>query len=149
MSDPSMWSCSVGDELPHSTIFTLDISRNFSISNLNNFLYFNYNAFSSLVEPQHSNCEDETSRYEFICDRNNYLSKSLPNSPNFLSKVSCRTYYPWTLDSLRLMLQNCESYTRIYWDITNACWNAFYNQIHVYDIRLNYKNLRKNHCVRR
>lgn len=147
ISDPSMWSCSAGDDLPHSTSFSLDISRKFSISNFNTFLYFNCNASSVLVKPQPSDCEDQTSRCESVCDSNNYLCKTLPDCPKTLSKVSCCSYYPRTSDSLRLMLQNCESYTSIYWDITNASGNAFYNQIPAYGIRLNYENLSTNHCL--
>lgn len=147
ISDPSMWSCSAGNELPHSRSFSLDISRKFSISNFNTFLYFNCNASSVLVQPQPSYCEDQTSRCESLCNSDNYLCKSLPDCPKALSKVSCCSYYPRTSASLRLMLQNCESYTSIYWDISNASANAYSNQIPVYGIRLNYENPSTNHCL--
>lgn len=145
IADPSMWSCSAGNKLPQSQRFSLDISTKFSLSNLNNFLYFNCNESSVLVKPQLSYCESQPQRCESLCDSSNALCQNLPFCSKALSGVSCCSYYPRTSDSLRLMLENCESYTSIYWDISNA--SGAYNQIPAYGIRLNYEVPITTHCL--
>eukprot|EP01018_Ginkgo_biloba_P010019 Gb_31664 [translate_table: standard] len=145
ISDPSMWSCSAGNKLPQSRSFSLDVSTKFSISTLNNFLYFNCNKSSVLVQPELSYCVSQPKRCESLCDSSNYLCNNLPNCPRALSKTSCCSYYPRTSESLRLMLGSCESYTSIYLELTNA--SAPYNEIPAYGIRLNYEIPITTHCL--
>uniref|UniRef100_A0A0D6R3I2 Wall-associated receptor kinase galacturonan-binding domain-containing protein n=1 Tax=Araucaria cunninghamii TaxID=56994 RepID=A0A0D6R3I2_ARACU len=145
ISDPSMWSCKAGAKLPQSQSFSLDVSRKFSLSNLNTFLYFKCNESSVLVQPQLRYCESQPRRCETLCDTNNYLCNNLPGCPKALSGASCCSYYPRTSDSLRLMIENCESYTSVYWEISNV--SGAYTQLPAYGIRLNYEIPIITHCL--
>ncbi|KAH9292323.1 hypothetical protein KI387_016939, partial [Taxus chinensis] len=123
ISDPSMWTC--GSQLPlshsHQT-FSLDTSKKFFISNTNTFLYFNCNRSSVLLQPQ------SESESESVCDTNNYLCKKLGDCLTRTQHASCCSYYPRTSDSLRFMVENCESYTAMYSNVGPA-----------FGIRLNYE----------
>eukprot|EP00252_Welwitschia_mirabilis_P021378 TRINITY_DN5473_c0_g1_i1.p1 TRINITY_DN5473_c0_g1~~TRINITY_DN5473_c0_g1_i1.p1 ORF type:complete len:350 (-),score=27.27 TRINITY_DN5473_c0_g1_i1:466-1515(-) len=138
ISDSSMWSCSAGGSLPESQIFRLDASTKFSISVLNNFLFFNCNESFVMVQTQPTYCQSQPTRCASICDNGNRLCLNLPACPRSLpAHVSCCSYFPRTSDSIRLMLQYCKSYTSIFWDISQASGTTY--GVPSYGIRLNFE----------
>ncbi|KAL1199028.1 hypothetical protein V5N11_028367 [Cardamine amara subsp. amara] len=105
----------------------------------NDYLFFNCNAEKVIVEPKPLFCERFPDRCDSSCDSSSYLCRHLPECGSALgSRVSCCSYYPKATQSLRLMLQNCATYTSVYWRSTGV-ENAPYDQFPEYGIRVNFE----------
>lgn len=143
ISNPFMWTCLNSNSFPPSRPFSLDSSTPFSLSPLNNFLFFNCSD-SVIARPRPSFCERNPDLCDSVCDSSSYLCRNLPGCPSVLERSHCCTYYPTASESLRLMLAECASYTSVYWRFVGA--TPPYNQVADYGIRVDYDMTVTTHC---
>ncbi|CAG7868755.1 hypothetical protein BRARA_F00891 [Brassica rapa] len=139
VSDPFMWNCQDRDNFRPTRSFSIDSSTHFTVSPQNDYLFFNCDSEKVIVEPKPLFCERFPDRCDSSCDSSSYLCRHLPECGSALgSRVSCCSYYPKATQSLRLMLQNCATYTSVYWRSTGA-GNAPYDQFPEYGIRVDFE----------
>ncbi|AAC17619.1 putative wall-associated receptor kinase, galacturonan-binding domain-containing protein [Arabidopsis thaliana] len=139
VSDPFMWNCQDRDNFRPTRSFSIDSSTHFTVSPQNDYLFFNCNTDKVIVEPKPLFCERFPDRCDSSCDSSSYLCRHLPECGSALgSRVSCCSYYPKATQSLRLMLQDCATYTSVYWRSTGV-ENAPYDQFPEYGIRVDYE----------
>ncbi|KAJ4915655.1 hypothetical protein Rs2_01205 [Raphanus sativus] len=139
VSDPFMWNCQDRDNFRPTRSFSIDSSTHFTVSPQNDYLFFNCDSEKVIVEPKPLFCERFPDRCDSSCDSSSYLCRHLPGCGSALgSRVSCCSYYPKATQSLRLMLQNCATYTSVYWRSTGA-GNAPYDQFPEYGIRVDFE----------
>ncbi|CAL9214617.1 unnamed protein product [Arabidopsis halleri] len=139
VSDPFMWNCQDRDNFRPTRSFSIDSSTHFTVSPQNDYLFFNCNTEKVIVEPKPLFCERFPDRCDSSCDSSSYLCRHLPECGSALgSRVSCCSYYPKATQSLRLMLQNCATYTSVYWRSTGV-ENAPYDQFPEYGIRVDFE----------
>ncbi|KAJ3692338.1 hypothetical protein LUZ60_012688 [Juncus effusus] len=140
ISDSSMWSCQNPSDINFNAApFSLDTSKRFSLSERNNYLFFNCDVRSVLVEPRPVYCDRFPDRCASSCDSSGYLCRNLPYCPKALieNDITCCSYYPKASESLRLMLKHCQSYTSIYWRTIGATIPP-YDQLPEYGIRVDF-----------
>ncbi|KAJ0248102.1 GUB_WAK_bind domain-containing protein [Hirschfeldia incana] len=139
ISDPYMWKCQDRDNFRPTRSFSIDSSTHFTVSLQNDYLFFNCDPEKVIVEPKPLYCERFPDRCDSSCDSSSYLCRHLPEcGPVLGSRVSCCSYYPKATQSLRLMLQNCATYTSVYWR-SNGAGNGPYDQVAEYGIRVDYE----------
>ncbi|KAK9133308.1 hypothetical protein Scep_012836 [Stephania cephalantha] len=136
--DPFMWNCQDRDEFRPTRPFSLDSSTHFSLSTQNEYLFFDCREDDVIIKPKPSFCERFPERCDSSCDSASYLCRHLPDCPMALSSSSCCSYYPKAMESLRLMLQYCSSYTSVYWRTVGV--TPPYDQVPEYGIRVNFDN---------
>ncbi|KAJ8616756.1 hypothetical protein MRB53_036128 [Persea americana] len=138
VSDPFMWSCRDGNRFRPSRPFSLDTSTHFTLSSKNDYLFFNCNPDSVIVEPRTSFCDRNPDRCDSACDSASYLCRNIPECPSALGqRTSCCSYYPKATESLRLMLERCASYASVYWKVVGAV--PPYDQVPEYGIRIDFE----------
>ncbi|CAA7397720.1 unnamed protein product [Spirodela intermedia] len=125
ISDPSMWSCNEVDgygtavfNSPQRPPFSLDASTRLALSPRNNYLFFNCSHEAVIFQPKNPECPRAAGRA--------------------LSAASCCSYYPKALESLRLMLRFCTTYTSIYWRTVGLNFPP-YDQVPEYGIRIDFQ----------
>ncbi|XP_072965254.1 uncharacterized protein [Typha angustifolia] len=140
VADPSMWRCHSSRTTRVSNPFSLDTSTRFSLSTKNDYLFFNCDRDEVIVEPKPSFCERFPDRCDAACDTAGYLCRNLPECPDKLAEmnVTCCSYYPKASESLRVMLQHCESYTSVYWKTVGANLPP-YDQVPEYGVRVDFE----------
>ncbi|KFK43456.1 hypothetical protein AALP_AA1G127600 [Arabis alpina] len=139
LSDPFMWNCQDRDNFRPTRSFSIDSSTHFTVSPQNDYLFFNCNPNKVIVEPKPLFCERFPDRCDSSCDSSSYLCRHLPGCGSALgSRVSCCSYYPKATQSLRLMLENCATYTSVYWR-SSGVENAPYDQFPEYGIRVDFE----------
>ncbi|KAL0864979.1 hypothetical protein Bca101_044097 [Brassica carinata] len=134
-----MWTCQDRDNFRPTRSLSIDSSTHFTVSPQNDYLFINCDSEKVIVEPKPVFCERFPDRCDSSCDSSSYLCRHLPECGSALgSRVSCCSYYPKATQSLRLMLQNCATYTSVYWRSTGA-GNAPYDQFPEYGIRVDFE----------
>ncbi|KAK9681519.1 hypothetical protein RND81_10G008000 [Saponaria officinalis] len=148
--DPSMWACSDGDQFRPTRPFSLDSSTHLSMSNQNEFLFFNCSPDKVIIEPRPMFCERYPERCDATCDPASYLCRHLPQCAlNVLNKASCCSYYPKATESLRMMLKHCPTYTSIHWNNVGGLGTSRpFDQIPEYGVRVDFEIPVTTNCLR-
>ncbi|WOL18990.1 hypothetical protein Cni_G27787 [Canna indica] len=123
VTDPSMWSCRSSDvdgvapPRRPANPFSLDTSTRFSLSSKKDYLFFNCSKDVVIVEPKPAFCERFPDHCDSDCDSVGYLCRNLPDCPDAMAdrRTSRCSYYQKASESLRLMLQHCETSASVYW----------------------------------
>lgn len=136
VSDPFMWNCQDGNDFRPTRPFSLDTSTHFSLSQQNDYLFFNCSEENVIMEPKPIFCERFPDQCDSTCDSASYLCRHLPACVNALRGSSCCSYYPKATESLRLMLKYCATYTTVYW--RNLGVTSPYSQVPEYGIRVDF-----------
>ncbi|WOK97066.1 hypothetical protein Cni_G05774 [Canna indica] len=118
-----MWSCRSSDvdgaapPRRPANPFSLDTSTRFSPSSKKDYLFFNCSKDVVIVEPKPAFCERFPDHCDFACDSVDYLCRNLPDCPDTMAdrRTSRCSYYQKASESLRLMLQHCETSASVYW----------------------------------
>ncbi|KAF9588215.1 hypothetical protein IFM89_008285 [Coptis chinensis] len=146
VSDPFMWKCEDGDNFRPNRPFSLDTSTHFTLSTKNDYLFFNCSEKDVIIEPKPIFCERFPDRCDSSCDSASYLCRHLPGCPMALNGgSSCCSYYPKAVESLRLMLRYCASYTSVYWRAIGV--DPPYDQVPEYGIRVDFDIPVTTHCL--
>ncbi|XP_020524723.1 wall-associated receptor kinase-like 20 isoform X2 [Amborella trichopoda] len=145
VSDPLMWNCENRHLAPRAYAFSLDTSTPFSLSKINNFLFFNCSD-AVISQPHPSFCEQSTDRCDPTCDTASYLCQNIPICPSLLGHAPCCSYYPRTSESLRLMLEHCQYYTSIYWRFRDGA--PPYDQVPAYGVRIDFEIPATTRCLK-
>ncbi|XP_074298237.1 uncharacterized protein LOC141629069 [Silene latifolia] len=149
--DPLMWACHDGNRFTRPTRpFSLDSSTHLSLSNQNEYLFFNCSPDRVIMEPRPMFCERYPDRCDTTCDPASYLCRHLPQcAPNVLQGSSCCSYYPKATESLRMMLKHCPSYTSIHWNnVGGIGTNRPYDQVPEYGVRVDFEIPVTTNCLR-
>ncbi|KAH7837336.1 hypothetical protein Vadar_012687 [Vaccinium darrowii] len=147
LADPFMWNCLDGNDFRPTRPFSLDTSTHFSLSSLNDYLFFNCSPEHVVIAPKPIFCERFPDRCDSSCDSASYLCRNLPECRSALaSGTSCCSYYPKATESLRLMLKYCASYTSVHWK--NVGETRPYDQVPEYGIRVDFDIPVTTSCLR-
>ncbi|KAL5701737.1 hypothetical protein ACHQM5_027046 [Ranunculus cassubicifolius] len=137
ISDQFMWKCEDGDDFRPTRPFSLDTSTHFSLSAKNAYLFFNCSEENVIIEPKPIFCEHFPERCDSSCDSASFLCRHLPDCPMALNRrTSCCSYFPKAMESLRLMLKYCASYTSVYWRTVSV--EPPFDQVPEYGIRVDF-----------
>lgn len=146
ISDPFMWNCLDGVNFRQTRPFSLDMSTHFSLSDQNDYLFFNCSEDHVIIKPKPIFCQRYPDNCDSSCDSSSSLCIHLPECASALTGGSCCSYKPRVTKSLRLMLKYCKSYTSVYW--RNIGSNPPYDQVPEYGIRVDFEIPVTTRCLR-
>lgn len=90
-----------------------------------------------IIQPKPMFCEQFPDRCDSSCDSASYLCRHLPECASALNfGASCCSYYPRAIESVRLMLRHCSTYTSVYWRSIGT--PSAYDQVPEYGIRVDF-----------
>ncbi|XP_021766639.1 uncharacterized protein LOC110731109 [Chenopodium quinoa] len=152
VSDPLMWECKDEDRFRPTRPFSLDSSTHLSLSNQNEYLFFNCSPDKVIMEPRPMFCERFPDRCDTTCDPASYLCRHFPQcAPNnkALRDLSCCSYYPKATESLRMMLKHCDTYTSVHWKSVGGLGTSRpYDQVPEYGVRVDFETPLTSSCLR-
>lgn len=146
ISDPDMWACQDGQNFRPTRPFILDPETHLSVSPLNDYLFFNCSEDHVMIAPKPVFCGRFPDRCDASCDSASYLCTHVPECATALGASSCCSYHPKAMDSLKLMLKYCASYTSVYWRSVGDGDNN--DQVAEYGIRIDFDFLVTTTCLR-
>ncbi|XP_038883333.1 uncharacterized protein LOC120074316 isoform X2 [Benincasa hispida] len=146
ISDPDMWTCQDGQNFRPIRPFILDPETHLSVSSLNDYLFFNCSEEDVMIAPKPVFCGRFPDRCDASCDSASYLCTHVPECATALGGSSCCSYHPKAMDSLKMMLKYCASYTSVYWRSVEDGDNN--DQVAEYGIRIDFDFLVTTTCLR-
>ncbi|XP_023517035.1 uncharacterized protein LOC111780912 [Cucurbita pepo subsp. pepo] len=147
ISNPDMWNCQDGPNFRPTRPFTLDPETHLTVSPLNDYLFFNCSEEDVMIAPKPVFCGRFPDRCDASCDSASYLCTHVPQCATALEGSSCCSYHPKAMDSLKLMLKYCATYTSVYWRSIGGV-NEAYDQVAEYGIRIDFDIVVTTSCLR-
>ncbi|KAL2931280.1 [F-actin]-monooxygenase mical2 [Bienertia sinuspersici] len=153
VSDPQMWACKDEDRFRPTRPFSVDSSTHMSLSNQNEYLFFNCSPDKVIMEPRPMFCERYPERCDSTCDPASYLCRHYPECNASTNKamrdISCCSYYPKATESLRMMLKHCTTYTSVHWKSVGGLGTSRpYDQVPEYGTRVDFDIPTTSTCLR-
>ncbi|GAB2231597.1 hypothetical protein Droror1_Dr00010606 [Drosera rotundifolia] len=137
VSDPYIWGCQDGPNFRPTKPFSLDPSTHLTLSRKNEYLFLNCSQDHVLMGPRAVYCDRFPDQCDSWCDSSSYLCRNLPECSSVLEGVTCCSYFPKAIVSLRLMLEYCASYTSIHWKEVDTTQPL--NRVAEYGIRVDFE----------